>query len=83
MPKITNLNVFMKGKPPKSSKGFYHLYSPILYISNKVSNLMIHKIKPEVLQDFQFMYPRDQEIGIMADRRDSERLRGFCDGWTD
>ena len=54
MPKITNHNVFMKGKPPKSSKGFYHLYSPILYISHKVSNLMIHKIKPEVLQDFQF-----------------------------
>ena len=32
----------------------YILLLPILYISHKVSNLMIHKIKPEVLQDFQF-----------------------------
>ena len=28
-------------------------------------------------------YLRDQEIGIMADRLDSERLRGFCDRQTD
>ena len=28
-------------------------------------------------------YLRDQQIGIMADKLDSERLRGFCDGRTD
>ena len=28
-------------------------------------------------------YLRDQQIGIMADRLDSERLRGFCYGLTD
>ena len=28
-------------------------------------------------------YLRDQYIGIMADRLDSERLRVFCDGQTD
>ena len=31
----------------------------------------------------QYAYLRDQDIGIMADRHDSERLRGFGDGLTD
>ena len=29
------------------------------------------------------MIDRHQEIGSIADRLDFERLRGFCDGWTD